>query len=76
MSDILNDFFSNISFEEYKDELFVTDAEPLLEYIYSCHGNQNKILLDRYPEFRSFVEYKVKNGFRISKEAGIFISEK
>lgn len=74
--EILEDFFTNIYFEKYEDELLVTEAEPLLEYIYSCHGNQNKILLDRYPEFRSFVEYKVKSGFRISKEAGIFISEK
>ena len=57
----------------YPDELLVTQAEPLIEYILSCHGNQNQYILDNHKDFRTFVEQKTKRGFRITKEAGIFV---
>ena len=61
----------------YDDALVVDKAEPLLEYIMSCHGNQNQYIIDRYKEFKLFVEKKTgrKKGFTITKEAGLFTAK-
>lgn len=72
--EILKKHFSNVIEKKYEDSIEVNEAEPLIAYIISCHGNQNHILLDHYREFREFVESKTMNGFHISKDAGIFIS--
>lgn len=74
--DILELFFSSVCWEAYEDSLIVPDAEPLISYILSCHGNQNQYILDRYKEFRSFVTKKTKGGFHITKDAGVFLCEK
>ena len=73
---LLSPHFKDIEMVLYEDGLTVTDAEPLIEYILSCHGNQNHYILDRYKEFRSFVEKKTHYGFSITKEAGAFICKK
>ncbi len=73
---ILQKTFGSFSLERYEDEIILNTAEPLIEYILSCHGNQNQYLLDRYHDFRSFVEKKVKKDFRITKDAGVFICTK
>lgn len=70
---LLSPYFSNITWRSYEDSLEVDAPEPLIEYILSCHGNQNQYLLDRYKEFRSFVTKKTKTAFHITKEAGIFL---
>ena len=71
---ILLPYFSQISWNSYEDSLLVPEPEPLISYILSCHGNQNQYLLNRYTEFRSFVKKKTADGFRISKDAGIFLA--
>ncbi len=73
---ILQPYFSHIFWESYNDSLIVPDAEPLISYILSCHGNQNQYILDKYKDFRGFVSRKTQNGFFITKDAGIFICEK
>ena len=75
-ADLLAPFFSSIRWEAYPDSLLVPDAEPLISYILSCHGNQNQYILNRYKEFRSYVAKKTTGGFAITKDAGIFICEK
>lgn len=70
---ILSSSFSHITWHPYEDSLFVPDVEPLVSYILSCHGNQNQYILDRYKDFYDFTKKKVKDGLRITKEAGIFI---
>lgn len=72
---ILHPHFSEVKCRYYEDAILLDRAEPLIEYILSCHGNQNQILLDRYKEFRAFTEKKVKPGFHITKHAGIFYCE-
>ena len=64
-----------------KDDLvdvkeLVRDAEPLISYVLSCHGNQNQYILDRYKEFRAYTARKTAKGFRITKDAGVFLCEK
>lgn len=75
-ADILAPYFRNISMEIFHDGLEVDQPEPLIEYILSCHGNQNQYILDRYKDFRSYVEKKTKHGFHITKHAGIFLCKK
>ncbi len=70
---ILERYFPKVDMVRYDDSLVVDRAEPLIEYILSCHGNQNQYLLDRYKDFRHFVEKETKQGFYITKDAGAFI---
>lgn len=70
---ILSPIFDEIRMLRFEDSLMVNRPEPLIEYILSCHGNQNQYLLERYKDFRAFVERKTKNGFSITKEAGLFL---
>ena len=72
-NNILNRYFDSVECIRYEDSIEISDSEPLINYIVSCHGNQNRILIDRYREFRDFVADKVKDGFHITKDAGIFI---
>ena len=74
--DILKQVFSEVDFRRYEDYIELNKPELLLEYILSCHGNQNQLLLDKYKEFKNFVTEKTRYGFRITKDAGIFISKK
>ena len=74
--EILRPFFSRVSWDSYEDSLIVPDAEPLISYILSCHGNQNQYILEHYKEFRTFVTKKTTNGFHITKDAGVFLCEK
>lgn len=71
--EILSSFFSEVNWRSYEDSLFIPEAEPLISYILSCHGNQNQYILEHYKEFRSFVSKKTQNGFSVTKDAGIFI---
>lgn len=75
-ADILKPFFKNTEKIIYNDSLIVDKAEPLIEYIMSCHGNQNQYLLDRYSAFKSFVNDHLKRPMHITKEAGIFVCTK
>lgn len=73
---LLKKYFNNVQWIEYEDHLEVDKAEALIAYILSCHGNQNRYIVDRYKEFRSFVKNKTKSGFYVTKEAGIFVTSK
>lgn len=72
--ELLRQSFSNVECRMYEDAIEINQAEPIIAYILSCHGNQNQLLLNDYKAFKVFVEKKVRNGFHITKEAGIFIS--
>lgn len=74
--DILSCSFDEITLLRYEDSLLVDRPEPIIEYILSCHGNQNQYLLERYKDFRSFVESKTGNAFYITKDAGTFLCKK
>ncbi len=73
---ILDPFFPDAKWHSYEDFLLVQDAEPLISYVLSCHGNQNQYILDHYKEFRAFATKKTAKGFRITKDAGVFLCEK
>ena len=73
---ILEPFFPDAKWHSYEDFLLIQDAEPLISYVLSCHGNQNQYILDHYKEFRAFATKKTAKGFRITKDAGVFLCEK
>ncbi|MBO4292058.1 MAG: methyltransferase domain-containing protein [Lachnospiraceae bacterium] len=72
--EILEPFFRDIRWMEYEDHLLVTEAEDLVDYIISCHGNQNRYIVNDYKEFCQFVNAKIRKGFYITKEAGAFLA--
>ena len=72
-STVLAEHFTNLTLHRYEDAIVIDQAEPLVEYILSCHGNQNQHIVDRYHEFRQFVERKVQKKYRITKDAGFFL---
>ena len=51
----------------------MTDYEPVVEYVLSCHGNQNRFIVDRYKEFVAFVKEKTDKGLKITKDAGVLL---
>ena len=70
---LLAPYFPEIQMRRYEDAIEIAEAEPLISYILSCHGNQNQLLLNQYKEFREFVSARVADGFHITKDAGIFL---
>lgn len=71
---ILNPYFSSIEVSYYPDELIVDEAQPLVDYIMSCHGNQSEIIGPRLIEFKEFIQKQLP--LHITKEAGVFICKK
>ena len=71
---ILKKYFSNVQRMDYQDSLEITESKPLINYIMSCHGNQNEILGPRLNEFKEYIEELLVNNGKIvvTKEAGIF----
>ena len=72
--DILNPYFSSVEVSYYPDEFIVDEAQPLVDYIMSCHGNQSEIIGPRLIEFKEFIQKQLP--LHITKEAGVFICKK
>lgn len=75
---ILKEYFFNIQRMDYKDSLEITESKPLIDYIMSCHGNQNEILGPRLNEFKEYIEELLENNGKIvvTKQAGLFICKR
>ena len=48
----------------------------MVDYILSCHGNQKEYLVDKYTDFKKYVEKKLVKPMTITKEAGVFVCRK
>lgn len=72
---MLKETFGRVEKILYDDYLLVDEAEPLLDYILSCHGNQSEFLSKRQLEFKRFLQRKIrdKGALRITKMAGMFV---
>lgn len=75
--DILKKHFKNVKMQLYDDYLIVDRSKPIIDYIMSCHGNQNELLGLRLGEFKTYLDniLNKKGNIRITKEAGIFICD-
>jgi len=74
--EILSSVFPQVEVRRYEDRIELDRPELLLEYILSCHGNQNRLLLDKYTEFKRFITERTRYGFSITKDAGLFVAKK
>ena len=72
--DILKKYFTSVQRMDYQDSLEITESKPLIDYIMSCHGNQNEILGPKLNEFKEYIEEILKKDGKIvvTKEAGFF----
>lgn len=72
--DILKKYFTSVQRMDYQDSLEITESKPLIDYIMSCHGNQNEILGPKLNEFKEYIEETLKKDGKIvvTKEAGLF----
>lgn len=72
---ILCAYFKSVKRYDYRDTLEITESKPLIDYIMSCHGNQNEILGPRLTDFKEYIdELLKKNGkIAVTKHAGLFI---
>ena len=75
---MLREQFEEVELRMYEDYLLVDEAEPLLDYILSCHGNQSEILNQRQLEFKAFLQKKIEEhgAIKITKMAGMFVCRK
>lgn len=77
-NNILRNFFQEVEFRRYNDELRVTNAQILIDYIMSCPGNQNEIIGIDLDAFKKFICSKIKEQghIKVTKDVGIFICRK
>lgn len=73
---LLDPWFEGVTWHLYQDHLLITSPDPLIQYIQSCHGNQNQYILEKHKDFLSFVSHKTQKGFYVTKEAGYFSCQK
>ena len=67
---IVSNWFESVQLERYEDNLIVTKAAPLIEYIFSMPGNARKIFNeDKFKKLLYFIEEEIK------KDKGIFITK-
>lgn len=75
---ILKRYFTSVQRMDYQDSLEITESKPLIDYIMSCHGNQNEILGPRLSEFKEYIEELLQKDGKIvvTKQAGLFVCVK
>lgn len=75
---ILKQYFTSVQRMDYQDSLEITESKPLIDYIMSCHGNQNEILGPRLSEFKEYIEELLQKDGKIvvTKQAGLFMCVK
>ena len=75
---ILKQYFTNVQRMDYQDSLEITESKPLIDYIMSCHGNQNEVLGPKLNEFKEYIEELLLNNGKIivTKQAGLFVCVK
>lgn len=74
--EILNQYFNSVQLKPYEDCLVINEAQPLIDYIMSCHGNQNEIIGPQMNRFKEYIDQiLIKKKIKVSKEAGLFICQ-
>jgi len=69
-------WFEDIRLERYQDSLVVSEAEPIVAYVFS--GRRSHLGAERRADFLRFVEQEIQRSgaIRISKDSGMFIARK
>lgn len=71
----LSGLFSNITLTRYNDSLYVTEASPLIDYIFSMPGNDKKAVDEsKIENLKIIIEKEISKtkGIHITKDTGFF----
>ncbi|OHD63274.1 MAG: hypothetical protein A2176_11880 [Spirochaetes bacterium RBG_13_51_14] len=76
----LREFFDDVILKIYEDSLMINEAEPFINYVYSCNDmNQERMILNESERrgFLEFVEDKIRrnNTIIVPSDFGLFISQ-
>lgn len=74
----LKPYFSKIQRIDHKNDLKVTDIQPIIDYVASLPGNSPYVVSQKMDAFHTFLENKLskENYIYIRKSTGFFICEK
>ncbi|MBU3217681.1 MerR family transcriptional regulator [Clostridium estertheticum] len=75
----LEKLFDNIEMKRYKDNLIVTEATPIIDYIFSMPGNvRQSFNKERLYELTKYLEERIatEGGIYITKDTGFFKSQR
>ena len=75
----LKKWFSNIEMKRYEDSLIVTEAIPIIDYIFSMPGNvRESFNKERLDELNKYLKDKIatEGGIYITKDTGFFKGKK
>ncbi|HLX37008.1 MAG TPA: methyltransferase domain-containing protein, partial [Candidatus Binataceae bacterium] len=69
--------FAQVEVIKYPDSMVVTEVEPLIDYVKSTRMHR-LVSDDKIEALRNFFAHEIvaHQGFRISKDAGIFVAQK
>lgn len=73
---LLAPYFPEIQMRRYEDAIEIAEAEPLISYILSCHGNQNQLHFEPVQRVPGICFCPRGRWFHITKDAGIFHVQK
>ena len=70
----LERWFSHVAMKRYVDELFITEADPLVAYVRSMAVGESVLQGDRAQAFKKFVESEMasRGTIVVRKDTGIF----
>jgi len=75
----LKKWFDNIEMKRYEDNLIVTEATPIIDYMFSMPGNvRESFNSERLQELNKYLKDKIKTeaGIYITKDTGFFKAKK
>ncbi len=75
----LEKWFDNIEMKRYEDNLIVTEAVPIIDYMFSMPGNVGESFnSERLQELNKFLKDKIvaEDGIYITKDTGFFKAQK
>ncbi|MBU3159978.1 methyltransferase domain-containing protein [Clostridium frigoris] len=75
----LETLFDNIEMKRYEDNLIVTEATPIIDYIFSMPGNvRQSFNKERLDELTKYLEARIatEGGIYITKDTGFFKGQK
>ncbi len=76
--DLVKEIFGNCSLQAYTSDLWVTQAQPLTDYVLSLEGIETNTILSNARELTSYFQKLIdaEGGIRIRKSSGLLVAVK
>ena len=77
-SEILRKYFKGLNRFDFFGSLQISERQPLIDYILSCHGNQTEMLANNLEEFSSYIDKQLQlsGKIEVKKDACLFVGHK